>query len=144
MNIENVNKAISVMERVKARGDKVDMSDWQNSEFGFGDSEQDLHTCGTAACFAGWLAVSPEWAADGGSVTLSGAPKMGGYFLLPMAAVAAWLGIGEHHCNLLCGSVNGLSMAHPLVYPGFNLAEVGVDEVLTALYRLRDTGSVYL
>ena len=66
MNIQNIKKAIAIMERAQG---KVSMLQWQSSPQGgqrLGIYEAELHACGNVACFAGWIAVSPEFQADGG------------------------------------------------------------------------------
>lgn len=150
MNIENINKAIAVMERVKVRGGRIDMSDWMTHDQPDAPvcvmDESDLHTCGTAACFAGWLAVSPEWKEDGGSATHNGCPVMGDHPNFGgVPPVATWLDIGNVECGALCTSIAGEAIVHPRVYPGLDdVTDIDVDDVLAALYRLRDTGTVYL
>lgn len=91
MNIENLNKAIAVM----TRAGKVSMIKWQVIHGEVKETEEELHKCGTAACFAGWIAVSPEWKADGGYVNEFGAP--GNYRTLSdqSSSIAAWLDIPE-------------------------------------------------
>jgi hypothetical protein len=140
MNKTNVIKAIAVMERVKERGDSFSMRHWQfpREEFGRAcTSEDDLHECGMPACFGGWIAVSPEFMADGGSVSSKGAPMFGSGDP-ESASIGAWLGISEDDSDNLCG----LSV-HSAVYRKKPIWDVGVDDVLKVLYRLRDTGSVW-
>ena len=133
MNLTNVNKAIAVMERVKARGDTLDMGCWQ----GFtGEAavatEAEAHTCGTAACFGGWVAVSPEFRADGGWANHdTGDPRLGDQ-CGPMA-IAEWLGISDNHASGICGIHSCLN-----TYGVESVVEVTVDHVLGVLYKLRD------
>lgn len=86
MNIERLNQAINIMKRAG----KVDMTDWQSGEIV--ETESEIHSCGTAACFAGWVAVSPEFKEAGGVThPVSGAPILNifsGYL-----AVVDWLGV---------------------------------------------------
>tara|TARA_R110002124_G_scaffold10362_1_gene51738 strand:+ start:175 stop:624 length:450 start_codon:yes stop_codon:yes gene_type:complete len=144
MNIVNVNKAIAVMERVKERGDYLNMRDWQfleDSEAPAMETEGDLHKCGTAACFAGWVAVSPEFQVDRGSVCVGGAPclpmREEGYYVSGEAAIRFWLGIDEDAAEHLC------AMSDVANFYGKEVKDITVDDVLSKLYRLRDTGSVY-
>lgn len=142
MNLENLNKAIAVMERVRDRGDAFNLRNWQGryakdwSNFDPVRTEEELHTCGTPACFAGWLAVSPEWAASGGTIGTVGEPEIN--HLDEDDAIAFWLRIDEHEAGSLCG------VTFPHLTYGKTSSEVTVDDVLTALYRLRDTGSVFI
>jgi len=136
MNIENVNKAIDVMERVKARGDNFDLSTWQGGfDGGVIAREEDLHMCGTSACFAGWVAVSPEFQEDGGEVEFSGSPRYSA--CEGEAAIREWLNLPHREAADLCG-IEGGWQAY-----GKHHCDVTVDDVLAALYRLRDTGSPY-
>lgn len=84
MNLERLNQAIAIMERAG----RVDMTDWQSGEIV--ETESEIHSCGTAACFAGWVAVSPEFKAAGGVThPVSGAPILNifsGYL-----AIVDWL-----------------------------------------------------
>ena len=145
MNLTNVNKAIAVMERVKARGDDLDMCVWQqrrrpangNSRM-LKTAEEELHTCGTSACFAGWVAVSPEFKEDGGYAhPLDGAPRIG--VADDQYAIAKWLGISGKEAGILCGLHDV-----PLAYGSKGVTHITVGDVLAALYRLRDTGSALI
>lgn len=67
MNKTNVQHAINIMKRAG----NINMGSWQqvysgDKFIGIKDDEEDLHTCGTGACFAGWVAVSPEFKEAGG------------------------------------------------------------------------------
>lgn len=74
INQTRLRQAISIMERAG----KVYMGNWQYNYPAYTD-EKTLHHCGTPACFAGWLAVSPEFQNSGGTVASSGAPKFNNY-----------------------------------------------------------------
>lgn len=65
MNIERLNYAIEIMRQAQ----NLDMIHWQSGERV--NSIEELHTCGNTACFAGYLAISPEW---DGEVTPVGQP----------------------------------------------------------------------
>ena len=82
----------------------VGMSMWQGIEGVIHLDEGTLHACGTSACFAGWLAVSPEWQADGGYVGLDGSPRMivDGEEEDDGEAIAHWLGIPIELADKLC------------------------------------------
>tara|TARA_Y100001938_G_C8080980_1_gene429067 strand:- start:1863 stop:2312 length:450 start_codon:yes stop_codon:yes gene_type:complete len=144
MNLENVNIAIAVMERVKERGDKVDMSRWQKGHYLEGhytikQAEEALHTCGTAACLAGWIAVSPEWKAQGHGITSYGAPYLvlpNGEEALEAYAIAVWLDIPPSEATRLTAVIDASSLYGK---------DTGIEaeDVLKVLYRLRDTGSIW-
>lgn len=84
INLERLEQAIAVMKRAG----EVNMNFWQRG--GVSETEDDLHSCGNSACFAGWLAVSPEFREAGGGLhRSSGAPLFGAFF--GFRAVIAWL-----------------------------------------------------
>lgn len=87
MNLERLNQAIAVMKRAG----KVFMGDFQTGSVSVvATDEITLHTCGNSACFAGWLAVSPEFQAAGGVVGFDGSPLYK-YSMLGGSSVAEWL-----------------------------------------------------
>ena len=109
MNKVNIKKAIAIMERAK-RHDSLFMPYWQmaspNNPLKFVDNEQDLHTCGNRACFAGHVAVSPEFQMDGGSVTCEGEPRLGGRY--GAYAIQDWLQISQEDARgLVFGNAYG-------------------------------------
>ncbi len=88
-NEKNVQDAINIMERAQ----KFSMHYWQVVAYGSAcETEAELNECGMAACFGGYIAVSPEFKAAGGTVSeVDGAPMLGresGYF-----AIAEYLGV---------------------------------------------------
>lgn len=92
MNRKNVQHAIAIMKRAG----EVGMCNWQRLPRGAvaAPCEEMMHEYRTAACFAGWVAVSPEFKSDGGSVDPnSGAPVLGRRW--GEGAVAEWLGIPD-------------------------------------------------
>lgn len=70
MNIERMLAAIELMIMVGEQyPEKFDLDAWFRS-FGMLPTKRLLiNTCGTTACFAGWLALSPEWKRAGGRIT---------------------------------------------------------------------------
>lgn len=136
MNHERVQKAIAVMERVKARNSSFDMSKWQDipddGKTPASLSEEELHACGTPACFGGWLSLSQEWKDEGGFVSLGSAQpifeKLRGTW-----AIAAWLGVSFKQASAL---------THPIEFReanGLKEAEIiTVDHVIAALEGLQE------
>ena len=93
MNRERIQAAIAMMKRDIAR--YFDMTNWQNEPHGhiiqIAQTESELHACGNTACFAGYLALSPEFQKAGGSVSKIGAPVFNG--VLYAEAVAEYFDI---------------------------------------------------
>ena len=77
---ERIQNAIIMMKDVTHR--YFNMSNWQNERPGhimqIAQNETELHGCGNTACFAGHLALSPEFQDAGGSVSKIGAPMFNG------------------------------------------------------------------
>lgn len=152
MNLINLNKAIAVMERVKARGDAFEMSTWQKPHIplarnslgqcyvNYMSTEEELHTCGTAACFAGWVAVSPEFIADGGGTGNYGRPQFiasCGEQVSNELAIAEWLEIEYSDAAMITGC-DPISQGMSAGY-GKPLCDVTVDDVLEVLYKWKET-----
>ena len=80
MNRERIQDAITMMKDVTHR--HFDMANWQNKDHSYVSrivqTESELHACGNTACFAGHLALSPEFQDAGGSVSKIGAPMFNG------------------------------------------------------------------
>jgi len=93
MNRERIQSAIAMMKDVTHR--HFDMANWQNEPHGhiiqIAQTESELHACGNTACFAGHLALAPEFQKAGGSVSKTGAPVFNG--LLEASAVAEYFDI---------------------------------------------------
>ena len=139
MNKSNVQKAINIMQRVIDRGDAFDMRGWQfTSPSERRVAEVDLHTCGQAACFGGWVAVSPEFQKDGGRVSnISGAPLYKERDR--QYAIAEWLEVSTREAESLCGlEVDKRNDLYQV-----KLYEITPDMVIHALFRLLETGSVF-
>lgn len=133
MNIEHIDIAIKVMERVRDEGRNLNMCIWQEEVFNGKaiETESKLHECGTAACFAGWLAVSPEFQEKGGSVD----PSDGGpcYDLgYGSAAVEKFLGISEELAEDLCA----VNLSESELYE-CDTEEITVNDVIEALNRIK-------
>ncbi len=116
MNIENIDKAIAVMERAKVQK-SLDMVNWQSVSYEHQvvNSEAELHACGNKACFAGHIAISPEWIEAGGNMTHMGEPWMSTpwyqdapyYDRNAEMSISYWLGISRHLAlNLIFGDVS--------------------------------------
>lgn len=96
MNIERLNQAINIMKRAGT----IDMGFWQGDTFDTCHTESELHSCGNSACFAGWVAVSPEFQEAGGAhLHNSGAPIFNG--CMGYLAIAGWLEAGGLHKEVI-------------------------------------------
>ena len=115
------------------RAGVVDMAHWQGD--GVHDrvaqtDEAALHACNTPACFAGWVAVSPEFQADGGTVRPSGAPSIADR--RGDSAIAVWLCIPAKAARDLCGA--GVYVAE--CFYGRPAREVTAEHVIEKLEEL--------
>lgn len=99
INKQAFNDARAVMQRVIDANAKLDMGEWQTSEEPL-NSLEEIHSCGMAACFGGYVAVSPEFKATGGRVGNYGEPKLHG--LSFEKAIAEWLVIETVDSKDLC------------------------------------------
>ena len=98
INLERLNQAIAIMKRAGV----IDMTTWQGGvEVGCATTEAELHSCGNSACFAGWVAIAPEFKKVGGKhLSNSGAPIFDGY--TGYYAIAEWLEAeGELHNEVI-------------------------------------------
>lgn len=110
MNKENVQKAIAILDRVPK--DKLDMTHWQARnglipyKKALTNEKGLLSDCGTTACLAGWVAVSPEFQESGGSADKrDGRPVIeaeSGEVLEDIDAIAYWFGIDTDSASVLC------------------------------------------
>lgn len=106
VNKINIQKAINVIKRAKESDHCIlNMNTWQ--EWLTSSScllEEEKNNCGTPMCFAGHIAISPEFQGDGGSVHYNGSPKIviGNENLLGESAIEYWLGISERQSESLC------------------------------------------
>ena len=135
MNTDNVLLAIEVMGRVVRQQYEFDIGTWvgTDSDYSFPTTEQEASECGTAACFAGWIALSPEGREAGMHLSKGGTPGHGNDY--GVFSVVSFLDIPF---------VEAKHLAHgnKAVY-GVPRSEITAQHVLDVLYRLRDTGSVY-
>ena len=132
MNKSNVSIAIAVMERVEAGERRLNMCSWVDCEPADQNAmtkEADLIDCGTAACFGGWLASSPEWFAQGGS-NMEGMPLLDGFE--GSHAVAKFLDTDVAYELCATDPSRGKNLY------GKDVSEIGVEDVLDKLYELRE------
>jgi hypothetical protein len=137
MNIENVNKAIAIMQRAQEHN-SVYMCNWQKGDGALVCNEEAFHSCGNVACFAGHIAVSPEFRADGGTCNSAGTPIYRGKG--GATAIAVWLGISS---GLAASLVYGETEYDPEIgdYSDFYdkvWREVNAADVLDKLYQIKN------
>jgi len=139
MNLENMNAAIRIMENVRDEGLKLDMDDWMCWDDPATDSPktmEDFHTCGTAACFAGYVGLSKEFKDWGGRVGPGGYPACGPENsrneLFGDEAIAEFLEITPGNARQLCGtSILG-------IYPVKDDSDITPQMVIDQLIKMRD------
>ena len=130
MNRERIKSAITMMKRAIPR--YFDMANWQNEPHGhiiqIAQTESELHGCGNTACFAGHLALSPEFQKAGGSVSITGAPSFNG--LLEASAVAEYFDIPYELAR-------DLTLPSPNFYP-LDFEDVKPEHVIEKLGMILD------
>ena len=143
MNIDNMNKAITIMQRAG----KINMDNWQ--EDGTNYPEETLHACKTAACFAGWIGASPEWAEAGGIIR-NGQPlfEIGlEGSILAEDSLSKWLGL---HVDLVVMLIyefkaKGYSDCGELVYTIYDnilFEKLQASDIVNTLIQIRDLGEI--
>ena len=154
MNIDNINTAISIMERAG----KINMATFQETnaerDYSVYTTEKELHNCGTAACFAGWVAVSPEWHNFGGIVDEGGEPVIPGFNNIGYSCIAKWLDIHDelakflmqlntdmlHYC--LHTNNNGSEFHSYAFYNVSDISEITKEHVISELENLKEVGEL--
>ena len=141
VNQEAVRQAIQIMERVVKRKSRFNMAYWQslsdvhaNESEAICKTESAAHSCGMAACFGGWVALSPEWKTCGGAFDETGGPLLvrgnGRYF--GADAIAVWLNIPTWHANLL--TCTGYSIfSRSGFYDGKTITDITPKDVIDKL-----------
>lgn len=140
-NLHNMNSAIIIMERAKIHN-SLDMRYFQgDNDFGLSCTTDGLHACGNTACFAGHVAISPEFHATGGTVS-EGIPEFGGSYY--DVAIAKWLGIGDSLTHqLVYGDSRHIQHLSEKYWYGHSFyyakpwAEVNADDVIAKLHEIK-------
>lgn len=137
--IGQIDKAIAVMKRASSLHMKEFQSQkegqFKPSDWEVVKTEIELHRCGNRACFAGYIAVSPEFQEDGGSIDHYGSPVYNGFD--DSNAIADWLGIsfgGAH--DLVFGDLDDHNMSYSNYYDK-EWEEVTKEDVIRKLQELR-------
>lgn len=147
MHIERIKAAIKMMESARS----LNMRIYQGGDStNFATTIEELHECGNTACFAGYLAISPEFQAAGGRMRAdSGTPVFPNpdpedtRFLYNAEAVAAYLEIPESIADALvfgndADDEDGLDEdPGVIVYPrDVKFKDLKPEHVVTALTRI--------
>lgn len=76
--LENLKYTIELMEQLQAQKAKLDMRDFQPDSYlhSAKSTLEETVSCGTACCLAGYIAVSPRWQEQGGSLGGLGEPRL--------------------------------------------------------------------
>lgn len=139
MNGENIQHAINIMTRAKDAEKVLEMSYWQKPGFYPLTLKEEEHTCGTPCCFAGYIALSPEFQAAGGEVNkINGAPIYDEHF--DSEAIHAWLEITLTQAAALCWCIGLRWIAYPRACKEFR--QPTFDEIIATLQSLLDTGKL--
>lgn len=150
MRTQNILASIEIMKRAEA-ANSLSMFKWQTVQ-PFDNpaptvtTEAELHQCGNKACFAGHIAVSPEFKADGGSCVSRGSPAYrnedGWVVNEAESAIGRWLGVDNDVAWLLIYNISiGIDkndLRHP-VY-GVHWKDVQPKHIITALKELMMIG----
>jgi hypothetical protein len=142
MNKENFDIAIKVMLRVAERQYAFYVTEWQILECCIQSQaktdEESLRDCGMAACFGGWLAVSPEFQDAGGSCNrFDGYPVYKGR--IGSHAIEEFLGIDESTAKKLCCE----KVKEPYGFYGCGRNKITAQMVAEKLIDIRDNPEKY-
>ena len=136
MNTKSINSAIAIMTRHMEAQLPLYMSEWQTGGL-VNLVKTEEHLCGTPCCFAGYIAVSPEFQKDGGWCSAGGAPAFEGG--RGANAIREWFECNTNQASNLC-SPGCCNTAYPLIE--FAEREPLFSEVIAALVSLRDTSKL--
>ena len=136
MNTKNINSAIAILTRHMEANHNLNMDEWQyHCEIKGFVVNKETQLCGTPCCFAGYVAVSPEFQEDGGDVSPTGAPVING--VIEDDAIREWFGCSVEQATSLCAADrHRRGIAYPYVPLG---GKVEFPDVIAALVSLRDT-----
>lgn len=126
MNHENILYSIKLMEEAKERG-TFDMMRW--SSLSTVNSIKDMQNCGVGACFAGHIAISEKFRAEGGYQSCRLPVFKGRY---GTEAIALWLGIPEELAVcLVFGNTDNKGWS---VFYHCHIMDVGPEDVIAQLH----------
>lgn len=87
---------VEALKKVMQTATNLNMEEFQERrDRGYCRSIEDLHSCGNTACVAGYMALMPEFVADGGGMDDRGSPEYIDSSESEDFALARFLGISE-------------------------------------------------
>lgn len=150
--VSQLDKAIGIMERASKRTKGFNLCRYQTHpnivSSTYASTEQEFYECGAVACFAGYVAISPEFHADGGQCGFYGQPVLGE--LGEEDAITEWLGISvTDACSLMFNNTRASRRRFDALHGRFALSdeesyygksdeEVTAQDVIIKLKKLRD------
>jgi len=102
LKIKRIQTAIKILHRMDKK--RFNIEEWQhreNEDYPAHKTEADFKKGKGTACAIGYIAISPEFQADGGSVNQSGCPSFDGS--KHYDAIELWTGIPEDLCRAVFG-----------------------------------------
>jgi len=133
MNTEHFNIAIRAIEWAIENEQELDMDTFQSNDLDHYilEREEFVHNCGSTACFAGYVALSPEFQTLGGYVSgTGGAPHYQGEVC--ENAMALFLDIDLEVSEALCG------LGYEEIIYGSD--EVTLQKIVDILHEMKDNG----
>lgn len=145
MNIENINAAINLFQKLPASRISMDRYYALNTDIKDLKSTTSALKCGTVGCFAGWVGTLKEFRQAGGTIKLAGLygtvaypalnPKFGREEV--PKSIAKFFGISRKNAQYLCGySTKGQYMSHTNPVYGVRNNDVQPQHIVTALQKL--------
>ncbi len=135
MNKERIALCITMMQDIITEHRAFNMHVWQQrkSSEGAFQTLEELHTCGSAACFGGYLALQPWFHEAGGKIGWMMAPSFKG--VDQYDAIAKYLEVSAGIAEALTGCDQG-------TWYGKNLQDVTALDVLEQLKTLLEHGEL--
>lgn len=138
-NMDTLDTMISIIRRAKKQS-AINMLFWQGTQRDRSSTEAELHACGNTACFAGYIALSPEWKAIGGLVGTWGTPTLeANPSMAPDQALGQWLAVSPDLVAPMIYNIETDSGDHVLYETKW--PKVTADDVLKVLRRIKRAGS---
>lgn len=146
---DKLNSIIQTIEFAMNAKKALNMASWQKSYTRPGNMIRDIQhtfeefiTCGTSACFGGYLAMDPVFRACGGEMLPSGCPKFlndepGEYTKIGDNAVSSYFGWDYYFTSIFCFTCEDTELAQNF-YEVHSPESVSFENLLEKLYAIRD------